>query len=660
MPLGADASKEDYIRDFLDSDAPQFKGKSKKKRVEMALAAFYGKNLAKAAPRPLFVARYVENAGEIIKWAKSQGFDTTVDPEELHVTIAYSRAPVDWMKADESFSYSSDDGIFKVAPGGPRVVERLGDKGAVVLLFKCRELGWRHDAIRNSTGASWDYQSYQPHVTITYNGAGVDLTKVEPYTGPIVFGPEIFAPLDNTYVDSHVEKMVYDCIHHQWGIVGKVGNPFHKPAGPGGGQFTSGAGSGAGKHVTSALAGGVTGAITHDPVSRTVDWFFDHKSKQNAEGNIEAANHETAKKIVKSLLGIGVDLALTTAYGKLIQATLPVIMGPGKDVAVAAATLMANRFGPELKAGLPTVRDTLVKAIQAAHAVGFGKAFPFKTNKDDEEQVEVDPKKTSDTGKKPFGDPEAEDTSGDDGGLFDELDRNVDPEMIEDQLQRLLTVLQEMDTDDNAVDKAKQLLEDEDPGLLETIMSQTDDKGPNDYHDLVQDAKTHPQVFRAPKGEEPAKDEAEPVDNKVEEDDEEIGSARVVKVDKSLGLVFGWAIVCKANGKDYYDLNIDHDGERVPEHIPESAMLKAASDFMEHHRVAKEMHGGDQQGTVVFAFPLTTEIAKALGIETKTTGLLIAMKPGPVMLAKFASGELKGFSIGGSRVKARELTEEAA
>jgi hypothetical protein len=123
--------------------------------------------------------------------------------------------------------------------------------------------------------------------------------------------------------------------------------------------------------------------------------------------------------------------------------------------------------------------------------------------------------------------------------------------------------------------------------------------------------------------------------------------ASVIKVDKQLGLVFGFAIVSKQDGADYFDLQGDH--------IPEGAMLEAATDFMLHSRMAKEMHRGSEKGTVVFAFPLTTEIAKALDIATKTTGLLIAMKPTAEVLGKFADGTYTGFSIGGSRV-----TDEAA
>jgi putative serine protease XkdF len=127
----------------------------------------------------------------------------------------------------------------------------------------------------------------------------------------------------------------------------------------------------------------------------------------------------------------------------------------------------------------------------------------------------------------------------------------------------------------------------------------------------------------------------------------DILKAAVCKVDDDLGLVFGFAIVCKRDGADYFDLQDDH--------IPEAAMLEAATDFMLHSRVAKEMHGGEEVGSIVFAFPLTTEIAKALDISTKTTGLLIAMKPAPDVLSKYRDGTFTGFSIGGSRIRDKEV-----
>lgn len=123
--------------------------------------------------------------------------------------------------------------------------------------------------------------------------------------------------------------------------------------------------------------------------------------------------------------------------------------------------------------------------------------------------------------------------------------------------------------------------------------------------------------------------------------------AQLVKVDPGLGLVFGFAVVSTLGGEPYFDTQGDH--------VTEDAMLKAATDFMVNSRVSADMHARTKDekavvpdGTVVFAFPLTTEIAKALDIKTEKTGLLIAMKPSAGVLAKFKDGTYTGFSIGGA------------
>ncbi len=157
-----------------------------------------------AAPRTLYVRRDLLNADEFIRWAKSQGFATTLSADELHVTITYSRQRVDWMKMGSPWD-AGDRGEIVVPPGGARLVEPLGDKGAVVLLFSSSAFSWRHEEmIRN--GASHDFDDYQPHVTITYaKPDGLDLANVEPYRGQLVFGPEIFEELDEDWSSNLAE-----------------------------------------------------------------------------------------------------------------------------------------------------------------------------------------------------------------------------------------------------------------------------------------------------------------------------------------------------------------------------------------------------------------------------------------------------------------------
>lgn len=89
-------------------------------------------------------------------------------------------------------------------------------------------------------------------------------------------------------------------------------------------------------------------------------------------------------------------------------------------------------------------------------------------------------------------------------------------------------------------------------------------------------------------------------------------------------------------------------------------MLEASTDFMLNSRMAKDMHKAGEEGilpgSIVFAFPMTEDVAKSFGVESSTTGLMIAMKPDDNdVLEKFKSGEYTGFSIGGSRITDEEV-----
>lgn len=196
--------------------------------------------LTDARPRSLYVRRNLLNGGAFLEWAKAQGFESTVPADDLHVTVLFSRAHVDWLKMGSPWE-QNDKGELRVPPGGARVVEPLGDKGAIVLLFNSSALAWRHeDMVKN--GASHDFSDYQPHVTITYAGSDVDLEAVEPYRGELVFGPEIFEEVDDDWskklVETGSKKNVSDSSH--WHNQPRASGP-----GSGGGHWIAGGGSGA-------------------------------------------------------------------------------------------------------------------------------------------------------------------------------------------------------------------------------------------------------------------------------------------------------------------------------------------------------------------------------------------------------------------------------
>ncbi|TAV89304.1 anti-CBASS protein Acb1 family protein [Rhizobium leguminosarum] len=184
---GLDAAMEEYGK--LSEQEPS--------EEELAAAAAANQNQPPAnqrraandaALRTLYVSRKVINADEIVAWAKGRGFKTTLPAEDIHVTITFSRTPVDWMEMGSAW----DDEV-KIPRGGPRLMEKFGE--ARVLLFASNMLQWRHREMVE-LGASWDHPEYQPHITISYDPDAPDLSTVEAYQGEIILGPEIFTEVN--------------------------------------------------------------------------------------------------------------------------------------------------------------------------------------------------------------------------------------------------------------------------------------------------------------------------------------------------------------------------------------------------------------------------------------------------------------------------------
>ena len=67
-------------------------------------------------------------------------------------------------------------------------------EGATVLAFASNALQDRWQRFMDA-GASFDHDSYRPHVTLTYEDASAVL-HTKPFTGDLYFGPEVYEAVD--------------------------------------------------------------------------------------------------------------------------------------------------------------------------------------------------------------------------------------------------------------------------------------------------------------------------------------------------------------------------------------------------------------------------------------------------------------------------------
>ena len=140
--------------------------------------------------KTLYISRPLLNVDEIRNWAKQQGFESTLEDGDMHVTIVFSKKSVEWPKPVTTKFYNETKN---------RKVEQFGD--AIVLVFPSKILKKRWQSIMG-LGASWDFPSYISHVTISYELGDLNLEDIEPYTGMLKFGPEKFNEIEEDWADN--------------------------------------------------------------------------------------------------------------------------------------------------------------------------------------------------------------------------------------------------------------------------------------------------------------------------------------------------------------------------------------------------------------------------------------------------------------------------
>lgn len=146
----------------------------------------------------LYVCRKVlsPTKDDILKWCEDQEIEC-VKPDSLHVTLQYSKEPVDW-------SLGSPDKRTLTNFGSTEFKIFGSENDCLVLTFDSPALKNRHEALKEELRASWDHPEYHPHITFSYTYSG-DLESLKDntitFSEGIHLGPEIWDKVNENYIE---------------------------------------------------------------------------------------------------------------------------------------------------------------------------------------------------------------------------------------------------------------------------------------------------------------------------------------------------------------------------------------------------------------------------------------------------------------------------
>lgn len=109
--------------------------------------------------------------------------------ERLHTTVIYSRKHCPNIKIDPTKKYRAEFDHYEIFSG---------QKGeyALVMVLKCDELTFRHHQLMQDNKATYDFETYHPHITLHYNYPDNSTLGLTPYLGTIVLGEEYVEDLN--------------------------------------------------------------------------------------------------------------------------------------------------------------------------------------------------------------------------------------------------------------------------------------------------------------------------------------------------------------------------------------------------------------------------------------------------------------------------------
>ena len=135
---------------------------------------------------------------KLIAFAEQYNVPNILDSKNFHATLAYSRKFLADIKPQECNSIANPK-IFKIWESPPNA-NKAEKTYCLILLLDCQYLIDRFNNIMFNYNATYDYDEYNPHVTISYNvGEDFDVNELNDninYVNSLQISEEYFEDLD--------------------------------------------------------------------------------------------------------------------------------------------------------------------------------------------------------------------------------------------------------------------------------------------------------------------------------------------------------------------------------------------------------------------------------------------------------------------------------
>ena len=142
----------------------------------------------------------------LTQYATDNKIPNALDSKEYHTTLLYSRKhlPNYEPMGEYSTHMTGTPTGFEIWPSQPDDEGHV--KNCLVMTYSCPRLYQRHHKLMQQHGATYDFDEYKPHVTLSYDAGDLDPSKLPAYEEEIEITKEYREELTDSWADDKKGK----------------------------------------------------------------------------------------------------------------------------------------------------------------------------------------------------------------------------------------------------------------------------------------------------------------------------------------------------------------------------------------------------------------------------------------------------------------------